>query len=208
MWLFLYASCASIARNSAVPGRSTSAASCSRAARARATSRSSGRVDALGHRRVEAATAGELLGVVRLLEARDLHDVARVRRVEEAVAAERHPDVVDVAGRVAEEDEVARDQVAAADLRGALREDLLVGDAGDPDAGLGVGPLHEPRAVEPGPRGRAAPLVRRAQVPPGLGERGPGMRAGLHVAAGTVDQLLDRRPGPAQQLARLLERSW
>ena len=65
-------------------------------------------------------------------------------RVDEAVAAERHADVVDVAGGVAEEDEVAGEQVAAVDLRGALREDLLVGHARDPDAGLGVRPLDEP----------------------------------------------------------------
>ena len=60
------------------------------------------------------AAAGELLGVVRLVEARDLDDVAGVRRVQELLAAER---TCRRGGRRrrAEEDEVARHEVGAVD---------------------------------------------------------------------------------------------
>ena len=58
-----------------------------------------------GHASGHPATAGELGGVVRIGEARDLHDVAGVRRLEELVVAEVDALVVDVAGRVLEEDE-------------------------------------------------------------------------------------------------------
>ena len=74
---------------------------------------------------VEPATARELGLVVRLVEARHLDDVAGVRGVKELVAAHRDADVVHVAARVAEEDEVAREQVRARDgvpfVRGSAR---------------------------------------------------------------------------------------
>src|SRR3954452_24734842 len=119
----------------------------------------------------EAAPAGELLRVVGLAEARELHHVAGVRRMDELVAAERHTDVVHIAGVVAEEDEIAGQQLAAAHRRGVRRVDLGVGHPRDLDPGLRVGPLHQAGAVETGLRGRAAPPVRRPHVLLGLLDR-------------------------------------
>ena len=48
---------------------------------------------------VEPPPAGELLGVIRLLEARDLDHVAGMRSVDELVASERDSDVVHIPGR-------------------------------------------------------------------------------------------------------------
>src|SRR4051794_28845461 len=143
--------------------------------------------------RVEAASPRELSCEVGLLEAVDPHARARMGGVDEPVAAERHPDVVDIAARVAEEHEVAGPEVAAVHRLGVAGEDLLLGGPRDPDPGLGVCPLHEARAVEAGLRGRAAPAVRRAHVPARLGERRPGTRPGWGSLAG--DDLVE--PGRA-----------
>ena len=71
---------------------------------------------------VEPPAARELGLVVGLVEARDLHDVAGVGRVEELVAAHRDADVVHVAARVAEEHEVAREQLRARHRRAVRRQ--------------------------------------------------------------------------------------
>ena len=161
------------------------------------------RRDGLGRRRRpgdrggEAATAGELLRVVGLVEARDLDDVAGVRRVDELVAAERHADVVHVARRVAEEHEVAGQQLGAADRRAVRRLDLGVGDARDLDAGLRVGPLHEAGAVEAGLRRRAAVPVRRAEVLLRLLDRRERLRRGAtwRARAAAPRRRARRHPG-------------
>ena len=152
--------------------------------RDRVGGRGDGRGRRLGDRRVmvEAAAAGEVLGEVGLAEARDLHDVAGLRRVQELVAAHRDRDVVDVA-RLAEEDEVAGLEVRAVDRRPVARRELRVGDARDLDARLRVGPLGEPGAVEAGLRRRAAPLVGRAGVLLRLLERRQRLRAGASASA-------------------------
>src|SRR3954449_10340813 len=129
---------------------------------------------------VEALRAGVVAREVRLLEARLADHVAGLRRVDELVAAHRDRDVVDVAG-LAEEDEVARPQVAAVDARSVRGGELRVGHARDLDAGLCVRPLRQSGAVEAGLRRRAAPLVRLALVLLGLGERRE--RAGARAAA-------------------------
>ena len=138
------------------------------------------------------AAAGELLGVVRLVEARDLHDIAGVRRLQEPPPAEVHADVVDVSV-VLEEDEVARHEVGTVDRNPDV--DLVVRHARDRDARVRVRPLHESRAVEPGLRRRATEVVRRAQVlrsdPDGVecGRRG---RLGVHD--GHAGRDVDHRP--------------
>ena len=128
------------------------------------------------------APTRELLGVVRLVQARDLHHVARVRSVQELVIPDVDALVVDVAGRVLEEDDVARLQlVDSRDVHPLL--ELVGGHAPEVDPGLVVAPLHETRAVEPGlrvvpapqvrsaleasrrPRGRGAPRARRRRPP-------------------------------------------
>ena len=86
--------------------------------------------------------------------------------------------MVDVAARVAEEDQVAGQQLAAPHGGAVHGLDLLVGDARDLHARLRVGPLDQAGAVEAGLRRRAAPLVRRAGVLLGLRERGDGLRPG------------------------------
>ena len=150
--------------------------------------------------RIEPASPGELLCVVGLFEVRDLHDVAGMRGVDEPVPADGHPDVVHVARRVAEEDEVPRQQSVAADLGGARSQDLLVRDAGDPDAGLRVRPLDQPGAVEARLRRRAAPAIGSPEIPPSLGERLPGARAGTRGGTRLVDELLRGHVlGPAVQ---------
>ena len=82
------------------------------------------------------------------------------------------------AARVAEEHEVAREQLGAPHRRAVRRVDLVVGHARDLDARLRVGPLDEAGAVEARLRRRAAPLVRRARVLLRLLERGERLRPG------------------------------
>ena len=118
----------------------------------------------------------------RLVEARDLDDVAGVRRVQELAVADVHADVVDVAGRVLEEDHVAR----PAGARG--RRPRRRGSAASVTRPIEmpacvVGPLHEARAVEAGRGLRAAPEVRRAEVLARLRERGQRLRAGRRLAS-------------------------
>src|SRR3954453_19097616 len=117
-----------------------------------------------GH--VEPAAAGELLRVVGLVEAGDLDHIAGVWGVDELVPSKRDSDVVDITARVAEEDQVAWDQVAAVHRVAVRGEYLLLRGARDLDADLRVGPLHEARAVEAGLGGGAAPSVRRPQLAP------------------------------------------
>jgi hypothetical protein len=93
---------------------------------------------------VEAAAAGELLPPVGLIEAVDPDLRTGVRGVDELVAPERDPNVVDVAGRVTKEDEIAGQQVLAFDRRPTRGQDLLIGDARQPDPDLRVRPLHKP----------------------------------------------------------------
>src|SRR3954465_14826612 len=77
--------------------------------------------------------------------------------------------MVDVAARVAEEDQVARNQVAAVHRVAVRGEDLLLRGARDLDADLRVGPLGQARAVETGLGRGAAPLVGRPQLALGGG---------------------------------------
>ncbi len=85
-----------------------------------------------GHASGDPASAGELPGVVGVVEARDLHDVPGVGRLDEPVSTEVDGLVVDVAGGVAEEDEVARLQRRAID--GLADRVLVGGDARERDA--------------------------------------------------------------------------
>src|SRR6185295_6223221 len=133
----------------------------------------------------------------------------RVGGVEELVAPERDADVVDVPARVAEEDEIAGHEVLAVDGDAVRCLDLLVGDAGNANADLRVGPLDQPRTVEAGARRRSSPPVRRADVLLGLGERGERTRAGdgLCVAVDGVGEgaAARRAFGPGEELARVVE---
>ena len=85
-----------------------------------------------------------------------------MRGVQELAAADVERLVVDVAGRVAEEEDVARAQVGAVDVLADV--DLRVGDPGQVDADLLVRVLDDPGAVEAGRGIRAAPVVGRALV--------------------------------------------
>ena len=101
--------------------------------------------------------------------------------------------MVDVAARVAEEHEVAGQQLGARH-RGAVRGgDLVVGHTRDLHAGLRVRPLHQTRAVEAGLRRRAAPAIRRAGVLLRLLERCERLRARALRHRGRSD--LRRRVG-------------
>ena len=125
-----------------------------------------------GHASGDPASAGELPGVVGVVEARDLHDVPGVGRLDEPVSTEVDGLVVDVAGGVAEEDEVARLQRRAID---GLADGVLVGgDAREGDARLPVGVLGEPGAVE----ARSAGSRRRS----GRACRGTARRPGSRAA--------------------------
>src|SRR4051812_7553779 len=139
---------------------------------------------------VEAPAARELLRVVGLLEAVDFHHIAGVRSVDELVASERYADVMHIPRGVAEEDEVPGAKVLLAHGRAVRGEYLLLRGARDPYAHLGVRPLHQARAVEAGPRTRAAPLVPDPKLLLRLGERAEGARPGRDAASRRgVDQL-------------------
>ena len=115
---------------------------------------------AVGDRRralVEAAAAGEVLGEVGVVEARDLHDVAGLGRVQELVPAHGDPDVVDVAG-LAEEDEVARLEVAALDRLSRCPRRT----ARRSRAGSGCRPWRRPTARGRSSRSRSAASSRRS----------------------------------------------
>src|SRR3954468_21570855 len=78
--------------------------------------------------------------------------------------------MVDVPGRIAEEDEVTGQQVASTHCGPSRSKDLLVRHPRDLDPGLCIRPLHETRAVESGLRARAAPEIGRSQIILRLGE--------------------------------------
>ena len=95
---------------------------------------------------------------LRAGHARDLDDVAGVRRLDEVAAADVHADVVEAVV----EDEVARCELARRDV-GARGPEGAREVRKPAEARLGVGPGDEARAVEAARCG-AAPDVRRAEL--------------------------------------------
>ena len=90
----------------------------------------------------------------------DLHVGAGMRSVDEAAAADVHPDVADAV----EEDEIAWAKVAACDA--AAEVEVGVAAVGQCDAEVGVDEADEARAVEACRRRGAAPDVGDADHPP------------------------------------------
>ena len=103
-----------------------------------------------------AASAVVRRGVPGLAERGDLHDVARVRRVDELPAADVEPDVAETV----EEDEVTGLKVVARHRDADVP--LRAGVVRKADADLAVDVGDEPGAVEPA-GARSAPDVRRAR---------------------------------------------
>ena len=95
-------------------------------------------------------------------ETRDLHDVTRVRRMDERPVPDVHPFMPWHAGGVrVEEDEVSRLELVARDAQSCVV--LETGVVAELDPELPVDVHRQPRAVEPGRR-LAAPDIRDAEV--------------------------------------------
>src|SRR4029077_7131800 len=87
--------------------------------------------------------------VARLVQARDLHDVAGVRRVDELAVANVDADVAGAAWSRVEEHQIARSEVVGREDARALAP-LRAAVVREVDAELRVDVHHEPRAVEAG----------------------------------------------------------